>query len=1500
MGSLFNELAPQIQDSGLAGTAKQQGQTLINNSASSQIENWLTGSGGKAKVNIESGLNESQWNYGLDYLYPWRENPSSTLFSQLGTQRWNERNIINLGFGYRKNITAEFILGGNVFLDLDATRHHSRIGSGIEIWNEQLRTAVNYYQPLSGWKKSHDDMFNDDTFRFQLYERAAKGWDLNLKSGLSQHTSAEATFFQWYGDKVDVLGTRNDASRNPYGLTLGVNWQPVSLVGFNVKHSQISDQKGEWNAGLSFNWDFGRSFTQQMDPSQASALTSLMHSRHDFVTRNNNIVLAYKQQNKLQRIYFDPLEASVKALGGEYINAVKGGNGGNISYASSNPLLAEIDPASGRVKPLKHGNVQISAYEFARADSQVPIGTARYSLEILPADVAPSAQNVSISGEAKVGSVISGHYDFVTHEGADEHPEGSEISWYRSDDLSTAISHVADYTLTNADLDHRLIFQVIPVNAAGIKGVAEQAEIAAPTTTLQELFLLPVNGVEQADKSIKFPQGTLGSIEAKVRVVDENSAPIANVTVHWREQSDALGSLSQQTSLSDAQGYASVHYNNIQQEGAATLTASLDEPATFAATSAHGLNERASQNRASINRVSKKELKARFSQPKAVTLTSPQTEVVIGSGKMDFTVNVTDEEGEGIASTIIWSANGKIVAESATDLHGVSVYSFDIPTNVATSESWTITAAVKGETQNASITLKLLRQASPLLEALEDIVGEFAPDKPKTKFLVKGGNGGPLQLSSDNPNTAMVAASGDGGELTFLAKGSAKITVSQAATEIFASPEAVTFNVTVTSGPIYNLYLSAEDKQPEADGRSALTFSVIAKDVFDNPLSEKQISWSSPNVTFSSATSLTNKEGKAEVQITSVVAGKHLITATAAGVIRSKDVLFKGVPEVKNVAISGKLIQGERLTVTYQFMENGTGKEKESSIHWFSRIGDKIEGIYQSSQKTYRLNAADVGAQIWVEVIPKNVAGMAGTLQKSELTAPIIGLPVARNLQLTGTPKVGQTLTLSYEYDGRGGGAETTTDIKWFKTPQGKAGATLIGKGATYLLQPADLKHSVYAEVTPVSASGLKGKLVQSSSLMIFIPPSAGLLEVKKDRLEVGYTVAASYVYAAHGGAAESGSTIQWMRHAKGNKTPIAGATQKSYLLTREDIGTSVSFTVTPRNSDGMEGEVKSSSSQGYVQPAVAASLQLNSHKSELLIAGEPVILTATVKNALDKPVVGEVVRWSSALNLVIFDENETLTDQQGRATVAVQASKKYKDFNDQVTAQASSNKSARDETEIFFIDAIPRIKSHAFTGTFKVGEKVGIDLVYDGNESAQYMPHYQWKLNGNALPKATGQFLTLDKPAFADQALTVDITLVNWSFNKYVSKTQSFKAPAIQNDLQYEITQLRYNYVQLGVSGAKYTVEVKLADQHEEPSKPAIRVCFRVAGERTPTRYYSVKTETNTSHASFTHEGASFATLNIHAIVCDNHLSNDKPFFDDGRVKDMDIGSKNVWLDWL
>lgn len=81
----------------------------------------------------------------------------------------------------------------------------------------------------------------------------------------------------------------------------------------------------------------------------------------------------------------------------------------------------------------------------------------------------PVAQNVEIKGERKVGKTITGEYDYIDYNLEEE--EGSVYRWLRSDSENGVYSVISGadkktYTLTNADIDKYLKFEVTPKKAA--------------------------------------------------------------------------------------------------------------------------------------------------------------------------------------------------------------------------------------------------------------------------------------------------------------------------------------------------------------------------------------------------------------------------------------------------------------------------------------------------------------------------------------------------------------------------------------------------------------------------------------------------------------------------------------------------------------------------------------------------------------------------------------------------------------------------------------------------------------------------------------------------------------------------------------------------------------------------------------------------------------------------------------------------------------------------
>ncbi|MNK06338.1 hypothetical protein D3C87_242330 [compost metagenome] len=90
--------------------------------------------------------------------------------------------------------------------------------------------------------------------------------------------------------------------------------------------------------------------------------------------------------------------------------------------------------------------------------------------------------------------------------------------------------------------------------------------------------------------------------------------------------------------------------------------------------------------------------------------------------------------------------------------------------------------------------------------------------------------------------------------------------------------------------------------------------------------------------------------------------------------------------------------------------------------------------------------------------------------------------------------------------------------------------------------------------------------------------------------LQVGQTLTGDYDYEDPDGNAENGSTFKWYRsdNAAGlNKTAIASATAKTYVLVTADLNKHISFEVTPRDLTEVVGVAAESSLRGPITSGV-------------------------------------------------------------------------------------------------------------------------------------------------------------------------------------------------------------------------------------------------------------------------------------------------------------------------
>ena len=306
------------------------GMGLLNSAGEAALSG-LTDNG-RARLNFQMNKDGRLSGEG-DVLLPLYDGRYTTLFTQLGarsmdvnggeddgSQRW----IGNFGLGQRWFPLAEdldnagnLMLGYNVFFDNDFTRSHQRGGAGVEAQYDWFHVAANYYTPLSGWKASRD--FDGDF----VEERPARGWDARLKAYLPFYRNVALTgaYAQWYGDHVAMYGSSDDLEKDPKVWSYGVEYTPVPLVSGFVKQRSTERGKTDTEFGLQFTYHFGMPWDEQVSHAKVAELRSVSGSRHEFVDRENRIILEYRAKNASMIEYLGPNGGAVN----EFVFRIRNG-----------------------------------------------------------------------------------------------------------------------------------------------------------------------------------------------------------------------------------------------------------------------------------------------------------------------------------------------------------------------------------------------------------------------------------------------------------------------------------------------------------------------------------------------------------------------------------------------------------------------------------------------------------------------------------------------------------------------------------------------------------------------------------------------------------------------------------------------------------------------------------------------------------------------------------------------------------------------------------------------------------------------------------------------------------------------------------------------------------------------------------------------------------------------------------------------------------------------
>lgn len=280
---------------------------------------------GRARLNFQLDR-DGRFSGEGDVLLPFRDAPRHTLFTQIGarsmdvsggeedgSQRW----IGNFGLGHRWFPFAEsmeeagnLMLGWNVFFDNDFSRSHQRGGAGLEAQYDWFHLAANYYTPLSGWKNSRD--FDGDF----VEERPARGWDARAKAYLPFYRNVALTgsFSQWYGDNVAMYGSSDDLEKDPRVWSYGVEYTPIPLLSAFARQRSTERGKPDTEFGLQFTWHFDMPWEEQTSHAKVAELRTVSGSRHEFVDRENRIILEYRAKNAGRIEYLGPVSGQTNAF----------------------------------------------------------------------------------------------------------------------------------------------------------------------------------------------------------------------------------------------------------------------------------------------------------------------------------------------------------------------------------------------------------------------------------------------------------------------------------------------------------------------------------------------------------------------------------------------------------------------------------------------------------------------------------------------------------------------------------------------------------------------------------------------------------------------------------------------------------------------------------------------------------------------------------------------------------------------------------------------------------------------------------------------------------------------------------------------------------------------------------------------------------------------------------------------------------------------------------
>ncbi len=139
-------------------------------------------------------------------------------------------------------------------------------------------------------------------------------------------------------------------------------------------------------------------------------------------------------------------------------------------------------------------------------------------------------------------------------------------------------------------------------------------------------------------------------------------------------------------------------------------------------------------------------------------------------------------------------------------------------------------------------------------------------------------------------------------------------------------------------------------------------------------------------------------------------------------------------PEVRNVRISGQVNENSEIIPSYEYIQAEDVSEGDSIHEWY--MSDTFDGTYEKieeeTNKTLTVKSYMAGKYIKYSITPVTEDGAVGERVYSEnVIAPPVP-PFATNEAIKGTPAVGATLTLDYDFNDANEDEEGSSEYQWY------------------------------------------------------------------------------------------------------------------------------------------------------------------------------------------------------------------------------------------------------------------------------------------------------------------------------------------------------------------------------------------------------------------------------------------------------------------------------------